>query len=57
MDLTTQELEDLDRKYSVLVKSGEKVIHKVKEKKDKLAGYRENDSISGEYAEVFNVGW
>ena len=57
MDLTPKEIADLDAKYADLSTDMGKVVLKSNQKGSKLDGYRENDSVSAEYAEAFGVGW
>jgi hypothetical protein len=54
---TPEEIEALDAKYAGLEEKTGKIKLKKKPKMDRFAGFRENESISAEYAETFNVGW
>jgi hypothetical protein len=56
VELTQEEIEELDKKYAVLHPNNGKITLKDK-KIDKFDGFRENESVSGEYADTFNVGW
>lgn len=57
MEPTQQEIDDLDAKYAGFEEKTGKVRLKSKPKLDKFAGFRENETVSAEYAETFNVGW
>jgi hypothetical protein len=57
MNLTPEEIEEMDKKYAGFETKTGKIKLQKKPKIDKFAGFRENETVSAEYAETFNVGW